>query len=449
MKYLPLAIAALLVVATVGTGVVAAGLTDDRHVGTDSPRDALSVTHTELGGAETDSTRTAIPTDQYLVEPADDASRTRTLAIDPENVTRSAVAREHADLGPAIAGDVDSTSTRLALETIERRLASAETAGERQRRVLGELNTIEQQIVTLEERQETVIQRYGNDELTSHEFVVELVSIHRDAAALQHRLDVLTAGAADAGYTIDTNRRQAIESNLQQFSGPVRQYAAAVIRGEEEPDRLFLETGDNGVVLTALDEDTYVREVLRMDRRDSSGGSIDLEAAEAIVEREYPEIWNRSSTVRVDGSNSVVRVRISYDESDELDGAGSEMVAFVDGATEEVFKEHRTEQVDSIVATTDTARVQSGLNVTVRQTSAGGPVEVTVVEQTTGVPIEGAIVTVGQGAEESVVVGETDADGTLHALEPRGSYTVSVIRGTNTAFVELESLEPRPLAGSR
>ncbi|MCL9815783.1 DUF7094 domain-containing protein [Natronocalculus amylovorans] len=380
---------------------------------------------------------TQLTTDTSVAQIEENITQTRTLANDPDSVVRVELDREHADLGPAIIGQTDRTAAQITLGSIEKRLADAESDSERQRRVLDELNTIEQQIITLEENQQQAITQYNEEEIDSHQFVSEIVKITHEAEALEERMGVLVTTANEAGTSIDSNRRQGIESSLGVFSGPVRTYGSAILTGAEQPDRIYVETSDDGIVLSAIDGDTYTREVLRSDRRDRGGGTIDLEDAEDVVQASYPEIWNESSTIRVDGSGSTVRVSITTETG--------ELIAFVDGGSEQVFKEHRQETVSEVVPTNETTRAQSGLNVTVQQTYVGGPLLISVVDSNSGAPVEEATVTVGQGSEESDVVGKTDSDGELYALEPRGTYTVAVLSGTNTAFVELDSNEPRAL----
>ena len=448
MKALPLVVVILLLTASVGIGAIAPAETPT-DASTERPPDAP----TETAAPSTQSTPTdgdvlsvakpersnavrQLQTNGPELRPLSE-TQTRTLANEPEAVDRYELDREHVDLGPAVGFDTRRTAGSLENDAVEQRIEDADPNGETQRQVLGELNTIEQAIVTLEERQERAVEQYNAGEINSHEFLVALVRIQTDAALLEARLEMITAGAEEGGYTVNTNRRQEIQSSLELFSGPVRSYASAILYGDRDPDRIYVETAEQGIVLSAIDGTTYQREVLRADRREPGGGTISLEDAESIVETNYPEVLNQSTTVRVSGSESVVRVTILYD--------GGELIAFVDGGSEQVFKEHRSAELNEVVASEERTRAQSGLDVRVRQTYVGAPFEVTVVDSDDGSPVAEATVTVGQGSEESDVIGTTNEDGIVHGIEPRGSYTVSVLRGTNTAFVELNATEPLAL----
>ncbi len=445
MKALPLVVVILLLSASVGIGAIAPAETPT-DASTERPPDApteTSVPSTQsaptdggvlsVAAPERSNSARQLQTNGPELRPPSE-TQTRTLANEPEAVDRYELDREHVDLGPAVGFDTRRTAGSLENDAVEQRIEDADPNGETQRQVLGELNTIEQAIVTLEERQERAVEQYNAGEINSHEFLVALVRIQADAALLETRLEMITAGAEEGGYTVNANRRQEIQSSLELFSGPVRSYAEAILYGDRDPDRIYVETTEQGIVLSAIDGTTYQREVLRTDRREPSGGTISLENAESIVESNYPEVFNQSTTVRVSGSESVVRVTILYD--------GGELVAFVDGGSEQVFKEHRSAELNGVVASDERSRAQSGLDVRVRQTYVGGPFEVAVVDSDDGSPVSDATVTVGQGSEESDVIGTTNEDGVVHGIEPRGSYTVSVLRGTNTAFLELDATEP-------
>ncbi|WP_138007683.1 DUF7094 domain-containing protein [Halalkalirubrum salinum] len=447
MKSLPLVVAVFLLTASVGIGAISpADMSTETP--TERPPDTLTETtdpNTEFISPDWDVFSAAgserpphqLQTDGPELRPPSE-TQTRTLANNANAVERYDLDREHVDLGPAVSVDTERTAGTLETGAVERRIEKAGSDGETQRQVLDELNTIEQAIVTLEERQQQAIEQYNAEEIDSHELVITLVTIQEDALLLETRLDTITSGAEEGGYTVNANRQQEIRSSLQLFSGPVRGYAASLLYGDSDPDRIYVETTERGIVLSAIDGTTYQREVLRPDRREPSGGTVSLEDAESIVEANYPEIFNQSTTVRVSGSESIVRVTIVYD--------GGELIAFVDGGSEQVFKEHRSARLSGVVASNERSRTQSGLDVRVRQTYGGGPFEVAVVDSDDGSPVSNATVTVGQGSEESDVIGTTNENGIVHGIEPRGSYTVSVLRGTNTAFLELEATEPSPLA---
>lgn len=448
MKALPLVVVILLLMASAGIGAIAPTETP-ADASTERPSDApteTSVPTTESTPIDGGVLNVAEPERSDLTQQLQTSGpelrppseiQTRTLANEPEAVNRYELDREHVDLGPAVAFDTRRTAGTIENDAVEVRIENADPNGETQRQVLDELNTIEQAIVTLEERQQRAVAQYNTGEINSHEFLVTLVRIQADAVLLETRLEAITSGAEEGGYTVNANRRQEIQSSLELFSGPVRDYAEEILYGDRDPDRIYVETTEQGIVLSAIDETTYQREVLRADRREPSGGTISLEDAEAIVETNYPEVFNQSTTVRVSGSESIVRVTVVYD--------GGELVAFVDGGSEQVFKEHRSAELSGVVASDERSRTQSGLDVRVRQTYVGGPFEVAVVDADDGSPVADATVTVGQGSEESDVIGTTNEDGIVHGIEPRGSYTVSVLRGTNTAFLELDATEPSPL----
>lgn len=411
MKLLPLVVVGLLLMATVGVGAVVPptdGAESYRVDRTTGP------SQLQLGSDETDDT----------AEP----EITNVLAIPGIQVERSDLRHHHVDLGPAADFETAALAERLATETIERDLGSLDSAADREARIEAEYAAIEANITTLERRELTAIREFSDGEVAPRELLIELATIHQTAAALRERKAMLEQEADEIdSEVVSTDRQTDIEYDLRMLQGPIRAHAIDILRGDRPANRISIETGENSVALTAIDGDQYLREVQRTGLRGEGDGEITPEVAEEITQKQYPILWDQSTSWSSGGPGSVMMTLVQFD--------GGELRTFIDGASEETFIEHQRLPLSMVMPADQTTKVQDGLSVTVDRTYIGGPLQVTVIDADTGEPVD-ATVTIGQNGQESQIVGETTAEGSLWTLTPRDQFTITVFgEGTSAAFV--------------
>lgn len=418
MKAAPILLSLLLVVGAVGAGAFAP----------DAPEPAVDA---DGPAPQADgSTGSTVPAAEQL-DPANGKNATRVLGIDDADVDRSEVRRGHADVGPAVGFGANSTAAELRTEAIERRIESAESDDERQRRILSELSEIEQQEVTLNQHERTAIEAYTAGEIGPRELTIRLARVSMQSQLLRERLQIVRDEAEETPEFSVGSRANNLDFQLRTYDGPVRNHVKSVLEGEQPPVRVFVEAGGGAVVLTTLYDDTYVREASIPDRRDrSTTGSIGLEEAENVTFANYPEIAANRGGADSLGSDGLFIVRVPH--------TGGELTTYVDGGSERVFQEHQRISVGNVTGHEPVGDVQEGLNVTIDRSYPGGPARVTVVESDTDEPIVGATVTVGD-ADRSEVVGTTDADGQHWVISPREPYLLTVLgEGTTVARLEIE-----------
>lgn len=357
------------------------------------------------------------------------------LALPVDSIERSDLRRQYADLGPAAGFDTAETTNQLVIRSLERELDSAATDTERQERLDEELAEIEDEIDTLESRERTAIRGFSNGDLEPRELIVELAAVHRTADALRDRTEVVDS----YGSTLDeeeraTERLEAVEFDLRMLQSPLRSHAASVLRGERPADRIMVETGNDEIVLSAIGDETYIREANRKGLRGAGANTLTIEGAEEITQQQYPTLWNRSTSWSSEGTESVYMMSVFFE--------AGELQTFIDGASERTFIEHQRIPLSAVEIGESTNKVQDGLNVTVDRTYAGGPVRITVTDATDGDPVA-ATVTVGQDGEESQTIGTADQDGVVWAVTPRGQFTITVLgEGTSAAFVDITASSP-------
>ncbi|SEF88325.1 DUF7096 domain-containing protein [Halobellus limi] len=354
------------------------------------------------------------------------------LGIPPGETTRSTLETEYVELGSGLAFSRATTDARLETEAVVERIESADSPEKRQQYLLQEISAIEQRIITLRTRQRQVVGAYGRGELPPRRLLYELALIDAEARELQQRRDrIETLTQSTPGFSISAARFGNVELELNTLTGPVRGHAAAVLNGDADSARFFVQSGENSVVLGVIRDGTYVRESYRGALRGGEDGAFSLADAVNATEAAYPTITElrlRDDVVGNPDSDST-RVTVEHERG--------RLVAFVDSRSQRVFKEHQYRPIDRVTTSSPTSAIKDGLELTAHRTYPGGPVRLQLNATSNDEPVD-AQITVGPAGGRSSVVGETGEDGSLWTLAPAGTYQVTAIDGSSVVVLSVE-----------
>ena len=351
------------------------------------------------------------------------------LTLAPDANSAWNLAGHSANLGPASELEVTRTTGRMQTAEIRDHIESATSSEERQRRIVAAESRVRQAEVSLHERQRRAIEAHAAGELTDEELLLELGRIALRAEILADRLDVITELAAETeGFNLATEN---LQLRLAVYHGPVRSQAVEIARGEADPNRVYVESTSDGLVLTTIVDDTYVREVYRGDKWDRGASDFESAAdARNVTTEAYPNVADTDTSTL--GSGTPIRVTLNHDPG--------QIRTFVSAGDGGVFVEHQTRELTQFTEGETLNTTQDGLNLSIERTYAGGPVRVTIVDAETGEPIRGATVTVAADQGESTEVGTTNEEGHLWILSPGDSYRVTVIDDPRVA--RLTGIDP-------
>lgn len=371
-------------------------------------------------GAASGSAATATP----IVSPNGTASY---LSIPGNQVQRAGFGTGGIDVAGALAIRTDGLHSRFSALAVEEQLEAAETPTARRAVVRDAARTVETRIDRLEARQRAGIRGYVNGTLSARAFLREMARIDARAgqirSAIRH-IEAHTPAATIDGEDVSTwarNRRL----QLAPLEGPVRDRLARTIRGNAGPVQVYAETSSDGVVLAMIAGDRYVREAFLGAARAGTEGFESFAAAERRVRTElYPWAWSHSSGPDAAGSEDVGIYRFT------LFHEHGELTAYLDKGSGEVFREAQAKYLANVPVTGAAARVNGTLQLRVNHTHQGGPIEVTVVRNATGAPVDAAV------AVDGVPVGRTGADGRLWTIAPRTArITVTATGGGESVSV--------------
>jgi len=428
MRALAPAVALLVVLSGVAVAVPSAA-------GPDAPGDAPRVTPASTAPSPEPALTTPAGPAQVESGSPNATAELSVLAIPPGETTRSSLELEAVELGSGLAFESSTTGMRLSTGTVLERIESVESDERRQQLLLGEVSAIEQRVVSLRARQRQAIDAYAEGDLPPRQLLYVLAEIDAEARELEDRRERVQAVVeSTSGFSIPSSRFGNIELELNTLTGPVRGHAAAVLTGEADSARFFVQTGPGSVALGMLRDGTYVREVYRGPLRGGDNGEFTLADAVNVTEQAYPTIAAerlRDDTLGNPGSDST-RVTIEHQRG--------RLVAFVDSGSQRVFKEFQFRPLDRVTTGSPVSARRDGLELTAHRTYPGGPTRLQLNSTGDGEPVD-AQITVGPAGGRSSVVGRTGDDGSLWTVAPNGTYQVTAIDGSSVVVL---SVEPTP-----
>ncbi|WP_066418199.1 DUF7094 domain-containing protein [Halorubrum aethiopicum] len=423
MRALSVFVAALLLVSPVVAGIGPAGATADA-------RSASSVPDPVSQPSVSDPVPSAIGSVGPGTGPASTHGENftlRVLSTPPGVEPRLSSHRRGVNLGTSLGLAVGDSDAALRTEAAIRRIESAETNAERQRRILAAINQVEQDEVSLDSRQTAVINAHASGELTDRELLDELVRIAAIAREYDGRLETLAELAEETDGFSTPDRVSTLQVQLLVYEGPVREIALETVRGERMGTEIHVQSSPNSLVLATIVDGQYVRESLRRDRWDRGADDLGSEAAINATIEAYPETANLTAPDAL-GAGTVQRITVDHDFGT--------LRTFVSGGTERVFLEHQRVALSTFPDANSVSTSEDGFNVTVNRTYPGGPVTVTVLDSATGDPLEGITVTKSAGGTPSETIGTTDENGVVRTLSPADPYRITVVDEPRVAVID-------------
>ena len=319
------------------------------------------------------------------------------------------------DLASAVATDVSSLTTRLSTEAMENEYRNTPPDA-RQALLERYTSALANRTANLRARERTALRNFNSGVITGEEYLRTLAGIDARADRLWALSTFVKNRWSSATGQYDRDPSAAIRADLAGLRSPIRNTLQSVYAGDAEPLRVHITTTDSGVALAGFTtangqrvfvSDTYLGSV----RRESTGGDLyggnPSRAFNRITDL-YPWLFS-DETEGIGGASGTywaTAIHSSY---------GMAKV-FLDGQSGHVFAEHRQSYVERLPYSYTNA-TNASLTVTLGRTHPGGPLNVTVTDDS-GSPVS-ATITVNDRS-----VGETGEDGTLWTVAPYRARTV-------------------------
>lgn len=351
--------------------------------------------------------------------------------------TSAGFATTSLDVSTAMTVQREATASRLDRYALDERLENAASTEARQQLVVEAASTLEIRIDALRADERQLRAAFAAGEIDADTLLRRQARILARASELLTTLDRLQGHAAAIPQFSLNGRIQLLNSKLIGYRGPVRERALATATGAAPATRVAVAASTDGVVLSMLDGTRYVREAYRADQRTPNRVSrFTLDAAASRAFELYPVAYNRSQDLgfgqNIDGDLGGNLYLVSFSMP-----AGT-IDAYLDDGTRNVFFEVQERRVDRLGPRPAVEGAANGTRLTVNRTYAGGPLQVTVVDNATGEPRQTTVVV----ADHSV---ETGSEGTAWTLGPSGVFQVTAVGPDGNVTVTVRPLAATPV----
>jgi len=327
----------------------------------------------------------------------------------------------------------EQLSAERELRRVEQRLDAAETDDQRRAVLENATERLNDRLTTLQARERNARQRYANGDMSPQAFLLEIASLHSQSEKLIEAIGItanegsLYAYASDVSQGSDIRTRLSrVRNQLIALQGPVRDQVAGVVHGQRESVRVHVTVG-NGLMLSTVDDDEYVRETYRPDNFVDEYA--DYGDVTSVGRSMYPWTVNNSQ-----GGQYTLggQLTIEYTTNTPY----GQLATWINTGTREVYLEHQRLSLSQLPADTEARVSLNDTTLSASRTYTGGPLLVSV-ENETGAPIDAPVYVNG------TQMGTTGPDGELWTISPAGEYSVSTVR--NGTEVELNvTARPAP-----
>ncbi|MDY6818638.1 MAG: hypothetical protein SVG88_08255 [Halobacteriales archaeon] len=353
----------------------------------------------------------------------DTVSDTAVLALDGDR--RSSFVSPSLDVATAVQIQRTRTVAELETRSLETAVGAQDDRQAARELLLRSLTRIELRISDLIQAAITTREAYMSRSISTTIYINRLIQIQTEANRLETQLTTVREQANEVPRFTVRPRVNRLKSLLVGFQGPVRTQLRAALRGAPAPpDRIYLESSANGLVLSMFLNNEHIREAYRLDRRNLEGGAA-IGINEAIVQAE--QHYNDSSLTGITGIGGG-----AYQITAQT--ASGRLVAYLDGVSERIFYEVQYRRLPAYRPDTTVSKTQNGVTLTVNRTFAGGPLRISV-RDVDGDPVVATI----QLGDRSI--GET-TEGQLWTLAPRGGGQITAVTDTGNVSVRFR---PVPL----
>ena len=367
----------------------------------------------------------------------DGRNTTAYLAIPTAEIDRTRFESVYIDAAGAAALDRTEVEGRYSSLALTESFTAAETTAEREAAVEDTLSRLDARVAAAERRERRALAAFNGGEMSTRTYLRELAAVDASADELSRSLTQLYEYVDSMrDPPVSPARIAELKTRLVGLRGPVRDQVADAMRGEGDPVRVFVETSDTAVVLATVTgpefNRQYVREAYLPSIRVPGGTDqfrtdrgYDLEAARERASELYPWTFDNAgptSTGLRTGEPYLYRAGVYSVTVDHPHGTATQgdLVAYLDGATGEVFREVQFKDLSEIPTAEPVVNRSLGIYVAVNRTHGGGPLAVNTRSNLTGEPVNATVFVDGER------VGTTGSDGKLWTIAPHEVYTVAV-----------------------
>ncbi|MFB6086048.1 MAG: hypothetical protein ABEJ84_04485 [Halodesulfurarchaeum sp.] len=350
--------------------------------------------------------------DPLLFQPVKIApNTTRMLQLD--SLAESAIASRSVSVTNALQAETVAVEAALDRRATDRRFGGS---GVNDERILSAaIDRIEARIEALAERERAARERFRTGKIGPEEYLATVGEVNREARALESTIEAYER-LVDT-YPSLQDRLAAARTEVVRYTGPLADEVGTAVVGGERTGESFVAVSENGMVLAAIQDGTYVREIMRTDARDEAVGGVDLDAAQNRIAELYPWAWKHKGDVSINTvGEDVFRFQLSY-------GHGV-LNSLLDTSSGNVYREVQTKSLSSMPVVEGRSTTVNNTTLRVSEARVGAPLRIAVVNAT-GNPITATVTANG------TTLGTTGT-GPVWMLVPNEPFNVTADTGTRS-----------------
>ncbi|AEH36451.1 DUF7096 domain-containing protein [Halopiger xanaduensis] len=396
------------------------------------PATVLVGADTEVGtGTQSDGQQTAQQQTPVTVE-----NTTNRLPLEGE--TMGGYVEHTPDLGTALANADDKLRIDHEQYVIVESEFDEASADEREAMIEAAYNRTQNRTEALEERERDAIEAYVAGEQSETEVLGTIARNYHEAVLLDEAInDLETKSYRTSGYSLPSDRMRADRTILEAHRTELR--AGIATTSDSETYSVLFEASANasGYRLSAIDGSNYLTETVRFDNRDPT--QPDQFAEYESIDRAdslYP--WAADS-ISGDFPSSQDHSTLKNLYWIEYAHEKGNLEVYLDGGTGHVYREVQVLSVGSLPVAGERTHSEDGIELSLDETPANGPAEITVVDSATDEP-ESATISI-----DGFEIGTTDPDDGTHWIVPPsgGEYELQVETPSETLNVTVSSADFR------
>jgi len=356
------------------------------------------------------------------------------LEVPDGNVSTSERVLVDSDLSGALATDRERLRTTVGAGAFERAFEASPNRTSRIETVQRTLDTIVIESRQLRERRIEAVRTYNRGEYSVEELFRELARISASASGIRERVSTIETTVDQSGFSMPPDvaaRLSSVEAEVVSLDGPLTERIVRTIRAERPAGRLSVRSGEDGVVMGAVDGETYLREATVWAARTETGGNefgadgtSPLVSVHERAQSVYPWAFeNRVSSPSISGFGDSPIYPVS------LNHAHGELETYFDGRTTDVFFEVHRLSLSSLPTTSVGAQRNGSLSMELDEANKWGLLAVSVTDVETDEPVP-ATVTVG-----NETVGTTGSNGRLWMLPVEEGETITASTDGNSVSI--------------
>lgn len=392
----------------------------------------VSLPAMSVGAVEFDAEREPSTAATIDAAPQQEAQQNATLTQANNTTNRlpldGEVRSEHVEYGNDLGTTLASADDELRVEYGQYVLVDSEfnnaSAAERADLVRTAYDQLRERTEALESREREAVRAHADGDRSTTGLLQTLSRNYHEAGVISAALDDLSDRANRIpGYSLSVRDEQ---TELDMHRTVIQSRLETTERSPGSDELIAVQTSEDGYTLAMVNRN-YVRETTRFDNRDteSSNQFSDITDAHDAAKELYPWVFETRDSSEAIESRTVqlYQIRASHDQG--------RLISYLDGGTGDVHREIQRLSPASLPVSETHHWTDNGLELSINETPANGPVTVTVTDADTGDPKSATI------AIDGTEVGETDDDGTLWILPSDGEYDV-------TAETPTERIEVTP-----